>query len=282
MKAFLEDIPSKKGKASFYSTRITVQSFEFKWHYHPEFELTYIVSGSGYRIVGNSHEHFSSGDLVLLGSNLPHTWWGKNEDGSLSEAIVIQFSNEFIEPFLRLNEGYAIKALLERAAKGLRFVSDAALVYKLVSIGQTKEMDSILSLLSILQNLTEKSGSNLCPDAYHNVISKKFETRINKVCTYIQDHYSEPISLQQVSELVFMTESNFCKFFKKATSTTFSDYVNDLRINEACHLLIYTEDNISKIAQDCGFESLSYFNRVFLKKKRIKPSLFRKNASAIH
>jgi len=282
MKAFLEDIPSKKGKASFYSTKITVQSFEFKWHYHPEYELTYIVRGSGYRIVGNSHEHFASGDLVLLGSNLPHTWWGKNEDGSRSEAIVIQFSNEFIEPFLRLNEGHAIKALLERAAKGLRFESDAALVDKLVSLGQTKEMDSILSLLSILQNLTEKSGSNLCPDAYHNVISKKFETRINKVCTYIQNHYSERISLQQVSELVFMTESNFCKFFKKATSTTFSDYLNDLRINEACHLLIYTEDNISKIAQDCGFESLSYFNRVFLKKKRIKPSLFRKNASAIH
>ncbi len=282
MKAFLEDIPSKKGKASFYSTKITVQSFEFKWHYHPEYELTYIVRGSGYRIVGNSHEHFASGDLVLLGSNLPHTWWGKNEDGSRSEAIVIQFSNEFIEPFLRLNEGHAIKALLESAAKGLRFESDDALVDKLVSIGQTKEMDSILSLLSILQNLTEKSGSNLCPDAYHNVISKKFETRINKVCTYIQNHYSERISLQQVSELVFMTESNFCKFFKKATSTTFSDYVNDLRINEACHLLIYSEDNISKIAQDCGFESLSYFNRVFLKKKRIKPSLFRKNASAIH
>ena len=282
MKAFLEDIPSKKGKASFYSTKITVQSFEFKWHYHPEYELTYIVRGSGYRIVGNSHEHFASGDLVLLGSNLPHTWWGKNEDGSRSEAIVIQFSNEFIEPFLRLNEGHAIKALLESAAKGLRFESDDALVDKLVSIGQTKEMDSILSLLSILQDLTEKSGSNLCPDAYHNVISKKFETRINKVCTYIQNHYSERISLQQVSELVFMTESNFCKFFKKATSTTFSDYLNDLRINEACHLLIYTEDNISKIAQDCGFESLSYFNRVFLKKKRIKPSLFRKNASAIH
>lgn len=282
MKAFLEDIPSKKGKASFYSTKITVQSFEFKWHYHPEYELTYIVRGSGYRIVGNSHEHFASGDLVLLGSNLPHTWWGKNEDGSRSEAIVIQFSNEFIEPFLRLNEGHAIKALLESAAKGLRFESDDALVDKLVSLGQTKEMDSILSLLSILQDLTEKSGSNLCPDAYHNVISKKFETRINKVCTYIQNHYSERISLQQVSELVFMTESNFCKFFKKATSTTFSDYLNDLRINEACHLLIYTEDNISKIAQDCGFESLSYFNRVFLKKKRIKPSLFRKNASAIH
>jgi AraC-like DNA-binding protein len=276
MKAILEDIPSKKGKASFYSTRITVPSFEFKWHYHPEYELTYIVSGSGYRIVGNSHEHFSSGDLVLLGNNLPHTWWGKNEDGSPSEAIVIQFSSEFIEPFLRLNEGQSIKELLAKSAKGIRFESDSSMVENLMSLSETKELNSILSLLSLLQDLTEKPTANLCADSYHNVISKKFETRINKVCTYIQNHHSESISLKQVSDLVFMTESNFCKFFKKATSTTFSDYLNDLRINEACHLLLYSEDTVSKIAQECGFESLSYFNRVFLRKKQTTPSVFRK------
>ena len=276
MKAILEDIPSKKGKASFYSTRITVPSFEFKWHYHPEYELTYIVSGSGYRIVGNSNEHFSSGDLVLLGNNLPHTWWGKNEDGSPSEAIVIQFSSEFIEPFLRLNEGKSIKELLAKSAKGIRFESDSSMVENLMSLSETKELNSILSLLSLLQDLTEKPTANLCADSYHNVISKKFETRINKVCTYIQNHYSKSISLKQVSDLVFMTESNFCKFFKKATSTTFSDYLNDLRINEACHLLIYSEDTVSKISHDCGFESLSYFNRVFLRKKQLTPSGFRR------
>jgi AraC-like DNA-binding protein len=276
MKALLEDIPSKKGKASFYSTRITVPSFEFKWHYHPEYELTYIVSGSGYRIVGNSHEHFSSGDLVLLGSNLPHTWWGKNEDGSPSEAIVIQFSSEFMEPFLKLNEGQAIKELLAKSAKGIRFETDITMVEKLHSLSKMKELSSILSLLSLLQDLTEIPAENLCADSYHNVISKKFETRINKVCTYIQNHYSESISLKQVSDLVFMSESNFCKFFKKATSTTFSDYLNDLRINEACHLLLYSEDTVSKIAQDCGFESLSYFNRIFLRKKQMSPTVFRK------
>jgi AraC-like DNA-binding protein len=276
MKAILEDIPSKKGNASFYSTRITVPNFEFKWHYHPEFELTYILSGSGYRIVGNSHEQFSSGDLVLLGSNLPHTWCGKNEDGGPSEAIVIQFSSAFIDPFLRLNEGQSIKELLAKSAKGVRFESDAALVEKLMSLRETKELESILSLLSILQDLSEKPATNLCADSYHNLISKKFETRINKVCTHIQNHYSESISLKQVSDLVFMTESNFCKFFKKATSTTFSDYLNDLRINEACHLLLYSEDTVSKIAHDCGFESLSYFNRVFLRKKGITPTGFRK------
>ena len=195
MKAILEDIPAKLGEQSFYKAHLKVAQFEFKWHYHPEYELTYILNGYGYRIVGNSQEPFISGDLVLLGRNLPHTWWGKNEDGSLSEAIVIQFSSEFMEPFLRLNEGQEIK------------------------------------------------------------------------------------KIKQVANLVFMTQSNFCKFFKKATGSTFSDYLNELRINEACHLLIYSEDNISKIAQDCGFESLSYFNRVFLKKKNINPSLFRKNAN---
>jgi AraC-like DNA-binding protein len=276
MKAILEDIPSKKGRASFYSTRISVPTFEFKWHYHPEFELTYILGGSGYRIVGNSHEHFSAGDLVLLGSNLPHTWCGKQEDGSPCEAIVIQFSSAFIEPFLKLNEGQAIKELLAKSAKGIRFESETSLVEKLLSLNETKELESILSLLSILQDLTDKPAVILCADSYHNVISKKFETRINKVCTYIQNHYSESISLKQVSDLVFMTESNFCKFFKKATSTTFSDYLNDLRINEACHLLLHSEDTVSKIAQECGYESLSYFNRVFLKKMKLTPSVFRR------
>jgi AraC-like DNA-binding protein len=275
MKAQLEDIPSKQGGASFYHTKISVPAFEFKWHYHPEYELTYILKGNGYRVVGNSHEQFVTGDLVLLGSKLPHTWWGKNEDGSPSEAIVIQFSSAFIEPFLKLNEGQAIKDLLAQAAKGIRFESDGLFVQKLGSLGQTKELESVLALLSLLQDLTTKPATILCPDSYHNVISKKFETRINKVCTYIQNHYAESISLKQVSDLVFMSESNFCKFFKKATSTTFSDYLNDLRINEACHLLLSSEDNVSKIAHDCGFESLSYFNRVFLKKKQVTPSEFR-------
>jgi AraC-like DNA-binding protein len=276
MKAVFEDIPSKKGAASFYSTRISVPSFEFKWHYHPEYELTYIVRGSGYRIVGNSHEHFSAGDLVLLGSNLPHTWWGKQEDGSPSEAVVIQFSNAFIEPFLQLQESQSIKELLAKASRGLRWDKEEMLFHSIEELGNQAEFNRILSLLSILQTLSQKESTQLASDSYQNVLSKKFESRINKVCSYLQLHFSESISLKQVADLVYMSESNFCKFFKKATSTTFSDYLNELRINEACHLLLSTEDNISKIAHDSGFESLSYFNRVFLKKMKLTPSVFRR------
>ena len=276
MKAQLEDIPSKQGGASFYQTKISVPAFEFKWHYHPEYELTYILKGNGYRVVGNSHAHFSQGDLVLLGSNLPHTWCGKLDDGSPSEALVIQFSKDFIEPFLKLNESRSIEKLLELSHRGIFCDTNQLLVDQLYTLTNTSGLDSVLSLLSILDQLSKGISRPLTTENYHGIITKQFESRVNKVCTHLQHHFHEAITLKQVSELVFMSESNFCKFFKKATNTTFSDYLNDLRINEACHLLLSSEDNISKIAHDCGFESLSYFNRVFLKKKKHTPSHFRK------
>jgi AraC-like DNA-binding protein/quercetin dioxygenase-like cupin family protein len=275
MKAQLEDIPSKQGGASFYQTKISVPAFEFKWHYHPEYELTYILKGNGYRVVGNSHEQFSEGDLVLLGSNLPHTWCGKLDDGAPSEALVIQFSKDFIEPFLKLNESRSIEKLLELSHRGICCDTNQLLVDQIYTLTNTSGLDSVLSLLSILDQLSKGISRPLTTENYHGIITKQFESRVNKVCTHLQHHFHEAITLKQVSDLVFMSESNFCKFFKKATNTTFSDYLNDLRINEACHLLLSSEENISKIAHDCGFESLSYFNRVFLKKKQLTPSGFR-------
>ena len=277
MKAILEDIPAIKGASSFYARRIVVRAFEFKWHFHPEYELTYILRGQGYRIVGNSHEDFSAGDFVLLGSNLPHTWWGKLDDDEPSEAIVIQFSTEFMQPFLALHESRQIKTLLENSSKGLRLTASDALIEKIMGLNQIQGLDSVLTLLAILQEISQQKATQIASNTYQNVLSKKFETRINKVCTHLQIHCCEPIRLKEVADLVCMSESNFCKFFKKATSTTFSDYINDLRINEACNLLLFSDYSISEIAHASGFESLSYFNRVFLKKKQTTPSLFRKN-----
>ncbi len=275
MKAIFEDIPSKKGISSFYSAYLKVPFFEFKWHYHPEYELTFIIKGNGFRIVGNSQEPFTAGDLVLLGSNLPHTWWGKPEELLNSEAIVIQFSHEFISPFLTLNEGHLIHELISQASRGLKFTVDESISKAIFDIIETEGLERVLKLISILNLLSIQESKQLATRSFQNVISKKFETRINKVCTFIQNHYAEPISLRDVADIVYMSESNFCKFFKKATNSTFSEYLNEQRINEACRLLISTDELISKISQDCGFESLSYFNRVFLRKKQMTPTVFR-------
>lgn len=275
MKAKLEDIPSEKGSSSFYAYRFRVPFFEFKWHYHPEFELTYIIKGSGHRIVGNSYEHFSDGDLVLLGSNLPHTWSSKLYDGDYSEAIVIQFSREFISPFLEPKESKLIKNMIETSGRGIRFDASEVLVSKIIELTETNGVDRILKLISILDVLSKKQTTPIASNTFHNVVSKKSELRINKVCLFIQNNFYHKISLKEVADLIYLTESNFCKFFKKATGKTYSDYLNELRINEACRLLVQSEKTISQISFECGFETLSYFNRVFLNKKRITPTMYR-------
>lgn len=276
MKAKLEDIPSVKGASSFHAYRFQVPFFEFKWHYHPEYELTYIVKGSGYRIVGNSYEQYSDGDLVLLGSNLPHTWTSKPDNTFASEAIVIQFSSEFITPFLVLHESNQIKQLLEHSDRGLRIAVDEMLVSNIMELPEIQGMDRVLKLIWILEEITKRQCDYIAPNTFHNVVSKKNEFRINKACTFLQNNFNQKISLKQVADLIYLTESNFCKFFKKATGKTYSDYLNELRINEACRMLVQTEQTINEISYACGFETLSYFNRVFLFKKAITPSTFRK------
>ncbi len=276
MKAKLEDIPSVKGASSFHAYRFQVPFFEFKWHYHPEYELTYIVKGSGYRIVGNSYEQYSDGDLVLLGSNLPHTWTSKPDNTFASEAIVIQFSSEFITPFLVLHESNRIKQLLEHSDRGLRIAVDEMLVSNIMELPKIQGMDRVLKLIWILEEITKRQCDYIAPNTFHNVVSKKNEFRINKACIFLQNNFNQKISLKQVADLIYLTESNFCKFFKKATGKTYSDYLNELRINEACRMLVQTEQTINEISYACGFETLSYFNRVFLFKKAITPTTFRK------
>jgi AraC-like DNA-binding protein len=279
MKAILEDIKTSQGISSFHAFRYQVPYFQFKWHYHPEFELTYIVKGNGYRIVGNSYEPFNDGDLVLLGSNLPHTWSGKADGDVNSDAIVIQFSSEFILPFLELNESLLIKNMLDSSLRGINFEPDEQLVTKIIEITETNGVERILKLISILDILSKKQIKLIAPNTFHNVVSKKSEVRINKVCLFIQNNFQNKIYLKEVADLIYLTESNFCKFFKKATGKTYSDYVNEIRINEASRLLIQSDKTISQISFECGFETLSYFNRVFLNKKGITPSVYRKSSN---
>ena len=280
MKAILEDIKTNQGISSFHAFRYQVPYFQFKWHYHPEFELTYIVKGNGYRIVGNSYEPFNDGDLVLLGSNLPHTWSGKADGDVNSDAIVIQFSSEFILPFLELNESLLIKNMLDSSLRGINFEPDEHLVTKIIEITETNGVERILKLISILDILSKKQIKLIAPNTFHNVVSRKSEVRINNVCLFIQNNFQNKIYLKEVADLIYLTESNFCKFFKKATGKTYSDYVNEIRINEASRLLIQSDKTISQISFECGFETLSYFNRVFLNKKGTTPSVYRKSSAS--
>jgi AraC-like DNA-binding protein len=279
MKAAFENIETLKGNLAYVAYSFTVPFFEFKWHYHPEYELTLITSGSGKRIIGDSHEHFSEGDLVLCGSGLPHTWSSESLKNETVSAVVIQFSETFINDFVRYQECGDIRQLLERSGRGLFFGDDiAASVGKSVAkLPGQKGVARITSLLKILEKLSGSDATTLSSEFYTASRSKETENRINKVCQFIQDHAADYITVAQASEMVHLSKSAFCKFFKRTMRTNFSDYVNDIRIANACYLLSETDKPVREIAMETGFESLTYFNRIFMKKKNRTPSAFRKN-----
>ena len=276
MKPIFEDIKKQQGASSFYAYRFTIPYFEFKWHYHPEYELTYIIKGNGFRLVGDSHLPFQDGDLVLLGSNLPHTWVGKSDNDIDFEVVVIQFSIEFMNRFLDFEETGKLKMLIEKAINGLSFVDlNTEAKSKLMDLVNTNGLNRITLLLSVLDLLTQSNYEQLSSNHFQFALNKESELRINKVCVYLQNHFKEKITLKQVADLILLSESNFCKFFKKATGKTYSDYLNAIRINEIGYLLLQSDKAISEIAFESGFETLSYFNRIFLKKKGLTPKAFR-------
>ena len=270
MKAQFENIPGTRGAGSYVVYRYDTEFFPFLWHYHPEYELTLILKGSGKRIVGDDHAYFSAGDLVLVGPNLPHTWVSETS----SAAVVIQFTEEFIGPLVRYAECDRIRKLLARSAQGLHFPGKTAVRRAIEALPESKGVGRITGLLEILQALT--GGVALASPYFQPAFGKKAEGRINEVFRLIDQHYAEGLSLPKVASLVGLSESAFCKFFKRTTGKTFSDYVGEIRIGHACQLLNETDDTISGIAWRSGFESLTYFNRVFLKKKGMRPREFRK------
>lgn len=275
MKAVYEDIASKKGNESLLAYSFSVPAFEFKWHYHPEYELTLITKGSGKRLVGDSYENFQTGDLVLLGPDLPHTWASDEINAKDVSAIVIQFSESFIDSFIKLSEFTKISSLLAASSRGLFFPDAITMFSDIELLPESSGIEKVTSLLTILQKLTEQKCVTLSSEYFNAVKGEETETRINKVCQFIQRNTSKNITLEQTADLIHLSKSAFSKFFKRATGKTFSDYVNDMRIGNACYLLTDTDKAINEVAFETGFESLTYFNRVFLRKKGITPREFR-------
>ncbi len=279
MRARLENISPKMAGRSFLGLKIDQERFDSLWHYHPEYELTYIIKGNGRRMVGDHIENFSDGDLILLGPDLPHTWISERSTNTENNrALVIQFSEAFISPFQNLIEMKNINELLHKSGTGLGFLKNQPLSIekRMLQIIDETNIKRVTGLLELLNDLANKKFKILASNSFKIAKTDNTESRINKVLVYLQKNYRSSISLQEASKLIHLSNTAFCKFFKKSLGKTFTDYLNDLRILHACTLLIETDKSISQIAAECGFENLAYFNRVFLKKKQLQPTVFRK------
>ncbi len=255
--------------------------FTFPWHFHDEYEILYVIDGAGSSFVADNIEEFSSGDLVLLGSNLPHFWrsdesFHTEENGKIVNYIVVQFSSEFFKEIIsEYPEFHLIKELLERSSRGIRFSTDFSQKFgkKLIKLTKRKGFEKTLMLLELLQLLAKTDQYKLLAGELYQTEHHDFTSdRLVKVMHYINSTYLKKIELEKVAEVASLHPSAFCRFFKEKTGKSLSEFVSDMRISYACRLLIEAKLSVSQICYESGYNNLSNFNRTFKKHTGFTPT----------
>ena len=250
----------------------------FYWHFHPEFELVYIEGTDGTRHVGEHISRFEQSDLVFIGSNIPHL----NFDYMVKtdyKKVVLQVRQDFLkEAFANTPELSAIFRLFQLSQYGIAFGSEIKkfIGEKLKNVGQKSNFEQFLEILNIFQHLANTQDYELLHEKpVENQYNKKDQERIKRLYQFIDEHYQRKIDLQEVAELSNLSEAAFCRYFKKMTKLTFVEFLNHYRVNQAKNLLLI-DKNITETCFDCGFESISYFNRTFKKLTGENPLGFKK------
>ena len=256
------------------------KEFKFPLHYHEEYELNLISNAAGAkRVVGDHMDVLDDLELVLVGSNLPHGWFTHQCQSNNISEITIQFHRDlFDDKFLRRNQLSFIRALLERASKGISFSQETKEVFKprLEKLAQKSGFDSVMELISILHDLSiSRNMRTLSNSTFTSEQFSYYSRRIEKAFEYMQTYYDKDISLADLSKVVNMPEVSFSRFIKKRTGKTFIESLNEIRLGHASRMLIDTTETISEVSYKCGFNNLSYFNRIFKREKGCTPKEFR-------
>jgi AraC-like DNA-binding protein len=253
------------------------KNFDFPVHYHDEIELNFIMDAEGARrIVGDSIEEIGPIELVLVGSNLEHAWFGDDFKGREITEVTIQFHRDFFdEKFLKRNQLSFIRNMLEKSSRGILFSQTTAkqLAPRILALHKKQGFDSVLELMSILHDLSISRNFRLLSDSSFNNTEKRnySSRRIEKVMEYSNQNFHKQITLAEVAKITCMTETAFSRFFKVQTGMTYINCLNEIRLGHASRMLIETNLSISEIAYNCGFNNISNFNRIFRKKKGCTP-----------
>ena len=283
MDKIITEITPLEEKDCFYLVERYKESFTYPLHKHEEFELTFEENCEGARrMVGDSIEDLGKYDLVLIGSNLEHTWEQNNCRSSQMREVTIQFSPDlFSENLLHKDHMQSIHQLLERSHNGVAFGMGAVMrIYaKFNEIANAKPgFYRFIKLLEILYELSlEEDFHILASSGFSHSKLTPDSRRVRKVEEYIDHHFKEEIRLQTVSDIAGMTPTAFSRFFKLRTGRTLSDYIIDIRLGYAARQLVDTTTSVVEICYDSGFNNVSNFNRIFKKRKGCSPTIFREN-----
>ena len=265
----------------------TKSNFDFPLHSHEEFELNFIRNARGAkRIIGDHIEEIDDLELVLVGPNLQHGWFTHNCASREIFEVTIQFHKDlFDEKFLRRNQLSFLRNMIEKSSRGILFSKETTkrLMPRIVQLNNKDGFDSVLELMSILNELSASSKTRILSDSsFNNTESHTYSSaRVEKTYDYMNKNFDKVIGLNEVARLANMSEASFSRFFKSHTGITFIDSLTEIRLGHASRMLIDTSLSVAEIAYNCGFNNISNFNRIFKKKKKCTPKEFRESYSGI-
>ncbi|MFL0206886.1 AraC family transcriptional regulator [Aquirufa sp. 2-AUSEE-184A6] len=250
----------------------------FYWHFHPEIELVYVEAEKGIRHIGDHISTYEGCDLALIGSYIPHLNFDYGVKATV-ETVVIQFPETYFEAGLaRIPELQKVVDLMERAKTGIAFTGETKRIagIRLKKLQYMDRFHQFMELMSIFQFLAvsdEFEDLEVRPISSQTIL--KQQERMHRIHQFVEMNFQKPIDTQQIAEEVNLTLPAFCRYFKKATKLTYTDFVNQYRVQYAKKLLIQ-DKNVTETCFECGFESLSYFNRIFKKFAGVSPSEFKR------
>ncbi|PUA19241.1 AraC family transcriptional regulator [Glaciimonas sp. PCH181] len=251
-----------------------------RWHYHDVYELHYIIKSCGKLFVGDYIGEFGPGNLVLTGPRLPHNWISTEipKEGIPSRDMAIQFGHAPLELAAKyIPEMREIMPLLERAKYGIEFFNMSEQAERdFYRIRDAKDVNRFAEFLKLLGTLAKSNTYRLLSSSQMQSFDDDASmAQINTVFNYITENYRTPISADFLATRLNMSPAKFSRFFRKATGNSFTDFVNQIRVNKACQLLMNSDQYVTNICYEVGFNNVANFNRRFLEMKGITPKEFR-------
>ena len=251
-------------------------NFETPWHFHPQHELTYIDDSVGTKFIGDYVGSYGPGELVLLRSNLPHCWKNQTLPGRLSQSTVIQWNKGI---FAKVPELSSLFDMLKRASRGIIFSKEevAPLIPSIQELPTLSAHTLYTQLLAVLLELSACKQQTLSAASFTQDLPSAYNSRMAQIHDFVEAHFGRKIYLQELAELVNLSEQSFSRFFKKMMGRPFFSFLNEYRINVASRMLIDTELSVAEIGYACGYESLPFFHKQFSKFKESSPSKYRRS-----
>lgn len=277
MKAKLETITTDSD--SSFRILLTPNLNEiFYWHFHPEYEIVYVETEVGFRHIGDHISKYEGSDIALIGPNIPHLNFDYGVK-AIVDTVVIQMKENFLgQDFFSLPEISAIKALFEKAKSGVAFYGETKKLAgeklkQLTALPHFEQLITLLQIFNFLANSNQIEMLSARPIASISVL--KEQQRLQKVYHFIEVNYQNQIDVNAVAKLCNLTTAAFCRYFKKSTHYTFTDFLNQFRINQSKKILL-RDKNVTEACYESGFANISYFNKTFKKVTGENPSAFKK------